>query len=135
MNKNIKTKYEKYKKIKTFTDLIVWQEGHKLVILIYQITKNFPKEERYSLVDQMRRAASSITSNIAEGFGRQGYKEKTQFYYHAKGSLTELKNQILIAKDIGYLKKDNLNKLVELANTTDQLLQGLIKKTKTFINR
>lgn len=63
-------------KIKEFTDLLAWQEGHKLVILIYAITKTFPKQELYSLIDQMRRAVASITSNIAEGFGRQGYKEK-----------------------------------------------------------
>ncbi len=61
-------------KIKSFTDLIVWQEGHRLVILVYEITKKFPKEETYSLIDQMRRAAASVTANIAEGFGRQGYK-------------------------------------------------------------
>lgn len=92
-------------KIETFTDLNVWREGHKLVIMIYSITKGFPKEELYSLIDQMRRAAASITANIAEGFGRHGYKEKVQFYYLSKGSLSELKNFILIAKDVGYLKK------------------------------
>jgi len=74
-------------KIEEFTDLIVWQEGHKLVLQIYKITKLFPKEETYSLTDQMRRAAVSVTSNIAEGFGRQGMKEKVQFYFLAKGSL------------------------------------------------
>ena len=65
--------------IKEFTDLIVWKEGHKLVIMVYKITESFPKSEVYLLVDQMRRAASSITANIAEGFGRQTYKEKLQF--------------------------------------------------------
>ena len=121
-------------KIRSFTDLIVWQEGHKLVIMIYEITKKFPKEEIYSLVDQMRRAATSITSNIAEGFGRQGYKEKLHFYYQAQGSLIELKNQILISKDVGYLKPDDLGKLAEKANTTHALLQGFITKTKSFLN-
>lgn len=121
-------------KITSFTDLKVWQEGHQLVVLIYKITKEFPKEELYSLTDQMRRAATSITSNIAEGFGRQGYKEKIQFYYLAQGSLTELKNQIIIAKDIDYLSKANLKLLVERANLTHQLLQGLIKKSKSFLN-
>ncbi|MBI4284820.1 MAG: four helix bundle protein, partial [Chloroflexi bacterium] len=70
-------------------------------VRIYGITKLFPKSETYSLVDQMRRAASSVTANIAEGFGRQTYKEKLQFYFLAQGSLTELKNFILIAKDVG----------------------------------
>ena len=89
-------------KIKTFTDLIAWQESHKLVLLIYEETKKFPKEEIFILTSQMRRAAISITSNIAEGFGRRSYKEKVQFYYLAQSSLTELKNQIITSKDIKY---------------------------------
>ncbi len=124
-----------YKKIKTFTDLKAWQEGHRLVVSIYKITDSFPRKEVYSLTDQMRRAAVSITSNIAEGFGRRTYKEKTHFFYQAKGSLIELKNQILIAKDVGYLEKKYFKELVELANIADQLLQGLINKTKSFIKR
>lgn len=121
-------------KIESFTDLNVWKEGHKLVLSIYKYTKNFPKEETYSLVDQMRRASSSVTANIAEGFGRQTYKEKAQFYYLSKGSLSELKNFILIAKDVGYLEKADFQQLAEQANLTDQLLQAFIQKTKTFIN-
>lgn len=122
-------------RIESFTDLNVWKEGHKLVVMVYKITKYFPKEETYSLTDQMRRAASSITANVAEGFGRQTYKEKVQFYYMAKGSLSELKNFILIAKDIGYLSIEQLGQLAEQANTVDQILQGFIRKSKTFINR
>lgn len=122
-------------KIKSFTDLKTWQEGHRLVLLVYKITKTFPKEETYSLIDQMRRAAASITANIAEGFGRQSYKEKVQFYYLAQGSLIELKNFILIAKDVGYLNENALKELVEQSNFTHQLLQGLITKSKTFIIR
>lgn len=122
------------KKIRSFTDLKVWQEGHKLVIIIYEITKKFPKEEIFSLVNQMRRSASSITSNIAEGFGRQGYKEKIQFYYLSQGSLTELKNQIIIAKDVGYLSEEGFRESARQANETHRLLQGLISKSKTFLN-
>ncbi len=121
-------------KIESFTDLRVWQEGHKLVLLIYKLTKSFPKVETYSLIDQMRRAVASITANIAEGFGRQGYKEKIQFYYIAKGSLTEVKNFVFIAKDVGYLSEEDYKSLIEQANIVDQLLQGLIRKSKTFIN-
>jgi hypothetical protein len=66
-------------KIKSFTDLIAWKEGHKLVIIIYKTTEKFPQKEIFSLTDQMRRCAVSITSNIAEGFSRQGHKEKIQF--------------------------------------------------------
>jgi len=79
-------------KIKSFTDILAWQEGHRMVLLVYKVTKHFLKEERYSLVAQMRRSVSSVTSNIAEGFGRKTYKEKNKFYYQAQGSLTELKN-------------------------------------------
>lgn len=121
-------------KIKEFTDLIVWQEGHKLVLQVYKITKEFPKEEMYSLVDQMRRSSSSITSNIAEGFGRQTYKEKVQFYYIAQGSLAELKNQIFIARDVGYLNKTDKELLVEQITSTHKLLQGLIKKSRSFLS-
>ena len=81
----------------------------------------------------MRRSASSITSNIAEGFGRHSSKERLQFYFLAQGSLTELKNQILIAKDVGYLNKTDFDSLAEQANMTHRLLQGLITKTKTFL--
>ena len=120
--------------IRSFTDLLVWQEGHRLVLVIYRITKTFPKEELYSLTAQMRRAATSITSNIAEGFGRQGYKEKLQFYYLAQGSLIELKNQILISKDVGYLNDNDYKNLVEAANQTHKLLQGFITKTKSYLS-
>lgn len=121
-------------KIESFTDLNVWKEGHRLVVMVYRITKCFPREETYSLIDQMRRAAASITANIAEGFGRQTYREKVQFYYIAKGSLSELKNFILIAKDVDYLNKENFKELADQANIVDPILQGFIKKSKTFIN-
>lgn len=121
-------------KIKTFTDLKVWQKAHALVLEIYKITKEFPKEEIFALSSQMKRCSVSITSNIAEGFGRQGYKEKIQFYYLAQGSLTELKNQLLIAKDIGYLENDAFNKIAEETNEVHKLLQGFIKKSKEILN-
>lgn len=120
--------------IKEFTDLHAWQECHGLVIMVYMSTKQFPKEEIFGLTNQMRRAAISITSNIAEGFGRQGYKEKVQFYYMAHGSLTELKNQIIAAKDITYLLVDDFKKLMNQMNIAHRLLQGLITKSKTFLN-
>jgi len=126
---------EEKRKIRSFTDLLAWQESHKLLLAIYIETKKFPKEELFCLISQMRRAALSITSNIAEGFGRQGYKEKIHFYYLAQGSLTELKNQLLAAKDIGYVNKDNFNQLAIQANKTHQLLHGLIRSSKLFLNR
>ncbi len=121
-------------KIREFTDLKVWQEGHKLVLIIYKLTKEFPKEERYSLIDQLRRCVISITSNIAEGFGRHSYKEKIQFYYQSQGSLTELKNQIYIARDVGYITYEQFDQIIKQADQVHKLLQGLITKSKSFLN-
>ena len=118
-------------KIKSFTDLIAWQKGHELVLLIYQITAQFPKRETYSLVDQIRRAVVSITSNIAEGFSRQSKKEKAQFYYTALGSLTELQNQLLIAKDVNYLDKKKFHQIAQQTAEVSKLINGLIRSIKT----
>ncbi len=121
-------------KIQSFTDLVVWREAHKLAVDIYQTTKKFPKEELYGLASQMRRAVVSISSNIAEGFGRIGYKEKLQFYYLAHGSLTELKNQPLISLDIGYLAESEFDILDARLIQTHRLLRGLLKKTRDILN-
>lgn len=113
--------------IKSFTNLDAWSEGHKLVLLIYQITKAFPKEEMFGLVMQMRRCSVSITSNIAEGFSRQSYKEKLQFYSMALGSTTELQNQLLIAKDVEFIKKEKFQELAEQSIKVHKILNGLVK--------
>lgn len=121
-------------KIKSFTDLDAWKEGHKLVLMIYQITAIFPKEEMFGLVSQMRRCAVSITSNIAEGFGRQSYKEKVQFYFMAQGSVAELQNQLLIARDVGFIIQEKFQEIAEESIKVHKILNGLIKKSKTLIN-
>ena len=123
---------DEVKKIKTFTDLEAWKEAHKLVLTIYKITKTFPKEETFGLISQMRRAAVSITSNIAEGFSRQSYSEKVQFYSIAQGSNTELQNQLLVAKDVGYLNENDFNAVTNQSVTVHKLLNGLIKKSKNI---
>lgn len=115
----------KNKKIKSFTDLYAWQEGHELVLLIYKETEKFPKKEIFCLVSQMRRAVISITSNIAEGFSRNSSKEKFQFYNIAHGSTTELQNQLLIARDIGYINNDIFNSIAQQTITVTKLLYGL----------
>lgn len=120
-------------KIKSFTDLDAWKEGHKLVLDIYKITRKFPKEEIFSLISQMRRCVISITSNIAEGFSRQSYKEKTQFYSIAQGSVTELQNQLFIAKDIGYITKDEFQEIDKQTVKVHKIINGLIKRSKTMI--
>lgn len=120
--------------IKDFIDLYSWQESHKLVLMIYKIIRKFPKEETFALSDQMRRASVSITSNIAEGFGRQTIKEKIQFYYQAQGSLSEIKNQLIISKDLNYIDQKEFTEILDQANLSHQLLHGLIKKSKSYIN-
>lgn len=119
-------------KIRSFTDLFAWQEGHKLVIDIYKETNNFPSKEAFGLINQMRRAAVSITSNIAEGFSRNTIKDKCQFYSMAQGSLTEIQNQLLISHDVGYLNKESFNKLSEQTIVVNKLINGL-KRIKNFI--
>lgn len=116
--------------IQKFTDLITWKEGHKLVLQIYKETSYFPSKETYSLVDQIRRAVVSITSNIAEGFSRNSYKEKCQFYYMALSSLTEVQNQLIIAKDIKYLSLDIYMNINTQTIIVHKLLNSLIKATK-----
>lgn len=125
--------YEK-RTIKTFKDLDAWKEGHILVLGIYRETKSFPKEETFGLVSQMRRCAVSITSNIAEGFSRQSYKEKIQFYSIAQGSVTELQNQLIIAKDVGYLYQEKFNNLDNQSLIVHKILNGLIKKSKLIFH-
>jgi len=112
-------------KIKSFTDLNTWKEGHKLVLLIYKYTGDFPPKENFSLIDQMRRAAVSVTSNIAEGFTRNTNKEKCQFYSMAQGSLAELQNQLLIAKDVNYLKKELFQEIANQTVIVNKLINGL----------
>lgn len=120
------------KKIKSFTDLEAWQEAHKLVLMVYKITEEFPKKEMFCLVSQMRRAAISISSNIAEGFSRNTTGEKCQFYGMASGSLTELQNQLLVVRDVKYINKEEFNKIANQTVSVAKLINGLkrIKNTR-----
>ncbi len=115
--------------IRSFNDLIVWKEAHCLVLETYMVTKKFPKEELFALTSQMRRAAISITSNIAEGFSRKGKKEKIQFYTIAKGSLTELESQFLVARDIGYLSALEFDDIFKRITSVHRLANAFIRKT------
>jgi len=117
-------------KITSFTDLNAWKEGHKLVLNIYKQSKGFPKEELFSLTNQIQRSSVSITSNIAECFSRRSNKEKLQFYYISLGSLTEVQNQLLVARDIGYIRKKDFKNIAEQTIIVSKLCNGLIKKIK-----
>ena len=114
-------------KIKSFTDLIAWQKGHLLVVEIYKTLERFPNIEKFALSDQMRRSSVSITSNIAEGFSRNSQKEKIQFFYLSLGSLTELQNQLLVSRDVGYLEKTKFKEIAEQSVEVDKIIRGLIK--------
>ncbi|NOS67182.1 MAG: four helix bundle protein [Candidatus Peribacteraceae bacterium] len=120
--------------IRSFTDLNAWREGRKLVIMIYRVTETFPQSELYELTKQLRKAAVSITSNIAEGFSRRSYKEKAQFYSVSLGSVTEVQNQSLIAMDVGYISAQEFQKIAAQSVIVNKLLNGLIRKTKTMIH-
>ncbi|EKD55933.1 MAG: hypothetical protein ACD_58C00335G0001 [uncultured bacterium] len=117
-------------KIRNFMDLNSWKLGHELVLNIYRVTKTFPKEELFGLTNQVRRAAVSITSNIAEGFSRNSLKEKIQFYFISLGSVTEVQNQIIIAKDLGYISDIEFGKMFDQCITVNKLLKGMIKSSK-----
>lgn len=121
-------------KILSFTDLVAWREGHTLVLEVYRMTKGFPREELFGLTSQMRRCAVSITSNIAEGFSRNSWKEKLQFYSTSLGSLTELQNQLLVSRDVGYISPDVFSRLAEQSILVSKLIRGLIKKSQSEIS-
>ena len=115
-------------KISHFQQLKAWQEAHKLVLAVYQITKEFPKDEQFGLVAQMRRAAASIPANIAEGFKRRGIQDKIRFYNISEGSLEELKYFLILSKDLEYITSND--NLVTQAETVGRLLNGLIASTE-----
>ena len=118
-----------------FTDLDTWKEAHKLVLLVYKLVENFPKKETYILISQILRAAISITSNIAEGFSRRGKKEKLQFYSVALGSLTELQNQIILARDINYISINQYEEVFRQTIIVQKLIHGLIKGIKSYTSQ
>lgn len=116
--------------MKTYRDLIVWQKAYEFTISLYEVTRKFPKEEQYGLTSQMRRATVSVTSNIAEGFGRGSAREKDQFYAIAHGSLYEVESQLFVALGVGYIKKDDHARLLSQLEEVSRMLQGLRKVNK-----
>jgi len=114
------------KKIESFEQLTVWQISQELAVDIYTVTKNFPSDELFAITNQLRRAASSISANIAEGFGRQTIKDKVHFYVMAYGSLLEVKNFLYLSNKLTYLGDRDLEDL--LLECTD--CQKLINASK-----
>jgi four helix bundle protein len=113
--------------IKSHKDLEVWKRSVDLAKKLYIDTKDFPKEELYGLVNQIRRSAVSIASNIAEGKNRQHTKEFIQFLYIALGSSAELETQLIIAKELRYLKEKEENDCLEELDQIGKMIRGLIR--------
>lgn len=122
---------EKQGKIQSYKDLIVWQKAMKLVKEIFLLTSTFPKEELYGLVSQMRRAAISIPSNIAEGSGRRFKNEWGQFYSFAYGSAMELETQLMISRDLGFSSAEDTNRLLCLLEEISKMINKISRNLKT----
>ena len=116
--------------IRDYRDLDVWKRSHELTVEIYLATKEFPKEEAYGLTSQIRRAAYSVPSNIAEGNGRHHLKEYIQALYISRSSLHEVKYFLLLSKDIGYLDEKEYNELINKTERVGMMLMGLIRSLK-----
>src|SRR5262245_61837736 len=112
--------------VKRYTDLVAWQKAMKLVEEVYRVTRSFPKEEQYGLTIQLRRAAVSIPSNIAEGHCRNGRKEFVHHLSIALGSLGELETQAMIAERLQYIDHDGLGTVMSLSLETGRILVGLM---------
>ena len=112
--------------ITSYKELRVWQKAVNLVQEVYQVTQSFPKEEMYGLTSQMRRAAVSIPSNIAEGWGRNSTKEYIRFLAIARGSLMELETQLIISEKLNYLHSQTLSTLSQEIQKISRMLSGLI---------
>lgn len=115
----------------TYEDLKVWQKAMELVYSVYELTQRFPKDEQYGLTSQIRRAAVSVPSNVAEGKGRRTNKDTVVFLCHARGSLFEVNTQLLIAKHLGYIAAGEAESAQSLSAEVGRLLNGLISFAAT----
>jgi four helix bundle protein len=114
--------------VKSYKDLLVWQKGIALVKRIYQLTQTFPDAEKFGLVSQMRRAAVSIPSNIAEGQARHTRKEFIQFISHSEGSVAELETQVILGLELGYCTQGDTQEITELTTELSKMLDSLRRK-------
>jgi four helix bundle protein len=115
-------------KPQNYQDLVVWQKGIRLAKLIYQITRSFPSEEKFGLIAQMRRAAVSIPSNVAEGQARRTTGEFIQFISHAEGSIAELNTQLILATELHFCSTSDGRSSSELIEHLRRMLNGLRRK-------
>ena len=113
-----------------YRDLKVWKLGVEISLEVYRLTKDFPKDELYGLTSQIRRAAVSVPSNIAEGHARKSQKDFARFLNIAKGSLAELETQLIIASELGYLQQPQFDSLLKLADQESRMISGLLSSLK-----
>lgn len=111
-----------------YKELQVWQKGMLLAQSVYRLTGNFPQEERYGLVAQMRRAAVSVPSNIAEGQARQGTREFLLFLSHAMGSLAELETQLVLSENLGFCQSNGSGEVLRQVDELQRMLRALRRK-------
>lgn len=114
-------------KIQKIEQLNVWKKGRELVSVVYEITENFPHEEKFGLVSQMRRSAVSVPSNIAEGFGRRSKMDKLRFYDIAMGSLYEFQNQLVLANDLKFVDQARHDTTISLLLEVQRLLRAWMR--------
>jgi four helix bundle protein len=113
--------------------LKVWQATHKLVLEIYKVTAGFPKSEIYGIVDQLKRAAYSVPSNIVEGQSRQSTKEYLKFLYNSRGSLEEVRYFLLLSFDLEFITEHAYQNLEESYEAASKMLNGLIKSLRSTL--
>jgi four helix bundle protein len=111
-----------------YKDLLVWQRGMSLAKSIYMLTQEFPAEERFGLTSQIRRAAVSVPSNIAEGQARRSTREFLQFLSHADGSLAELETQLLLASQLAFIQQSEVNPILQEIQEVQKMLTGLRRR-------
>ena len=116
--------------VRSYRDLIAWQKAVELVTEVYLVSKKFPNDELFGLMSQLRRAAVSIPSNIAEGQGRLGRKEFQHFLGNARGSLGEMETQIIIARNLDYLSEAEMNDILERSAEVGRILNGLLSSLR-----
>jgi four helix bundle protein len=116
--------------VQSYRDLVAWNKAMELVTEIYRVTKKFPQEELFGLMSQLRRAAVSIPSNIAEGRGRLSKGEFRQFLGNARGSLAEVETQILIAQNLNFLDATEANRILAIVEEVGKVINGLLSAVK-----
>jgi four helix bundle protein len=117
--------------INSYKDLLIWQKGIRIVILVYKLVKKFPEDERFALTSQLKRASVSIPSNIAEGFGRNSDKSFSYFLDIAKGSLNEIETQLIISKELDFVKDETLfDELILMIQEESKMIYSFSKTLK-----